>query len=120
MDILNIELEEKTDEVVRIVYRDETTNLPVDITGYSAELQLRYNFGDQVNLIDQLTTAAGTIVLGGQTGAIDLIFKPTDTDQSSAQLAWSRAAYDLVLIDPAGKRKKLVKGFITIARSASF
>lgn len=118
MEILNIELEEKTDMTVRITYRDDTTNLPVDVTGYSAVLQIRPEFGSDV-LIDQLSTTQGNIVLGGQSGTIDLIFVPSETDQSQVTVGWSRAAYDLVLTDTSGKRKKLIKGFITIARSAS-
>jgi hypothetical protein len=117
MEILNIDLEEKMDSTVRITYTDDTTNLPMDITDYSAILQIRPSFGSDV-VIDELTSGAG-LVLGGQSGTIDITFVPSDTDQSGVPYAWTTAAYDLVLIDPQGKRKKLLKGFITIARSAS-
>lgn len=118
MEILNIELEERTDQTVRVTYRDDTTNLPVNLTGYSASLQIRPEFGNEI-VIDELNDAAGTIVLGGVSGTIDLIFTPSDSDQTAVTFGWTRAAYDLVLTNDEGKRKKLLKGFITIARSAS-
>lgn len=118
MEILNIDLEERTDCLVRITYRDETTNLPVDVTGYKAIVQIRPQFGSET-LLDQLTNAAGTIVLGGVNGTIDMDFTPSDSDQTNANAGWTRATYDLVLIDTSGKRKKILKGFITIARSSS-
>lgn len=118
MDILNIDLEEKTDSTVRVTYRDDTTNLPMDLTGYSAILQMRPEFGDII-MVDELNTTFGNIVLGGQSGTIDLNFTPSDSDQSAVPVGWTRAAYDLVLIDTQGKRKKLLKGFVTVARSAT-
>lgn len=118
MDVLNIDLEEKTDSTVRITYRDDTTNLPVDLTGYKAIIQIRPQFGDYIT-IDELNTTLGNIVLGGQSGTIDINFVPSDSDQTAVITGWTRAAYDLVLIDTSGKRKKLLKGFVTIGRSSS-
>lgn len=118
MQVSNIEIEETMDYTLSLTYRDETTNLPVDLTGYSAELELRPNFGSPSSLLT-LSTDNGRIVLGGDSGAIDATFLPIDTDQSQLYTAWSRAAYDLVLTDPTGKKKKILKGFITISRTAS-
>lgn len=118
MEILNIDIEERTDNIVRITYRDDTTNLPVDVTGYKAIMQIRPQFGSDI-VIDELNTASGTITMGGQSGTIDLTFTPSDSDQSLTNSGWTRAAYDLILVDTFGKRKKLLKGFVTISRSAS-
>jgi hypothetical protein len=118
MIIHNIELEEKTDSSLRIVHRDETTNLPVDLTGHTAILQIRPEFGSDV-LLDQLLSTDGTIVLGGQSGTLDLIFTSLDTDATSSQGSWTKGVYDLVLVDSQGKREKIRKGFIVIARSAT-
>lgn len=118
MQIFNIELEELTDSIVSIIYEDQATGLPIDLTGFSAIMELRYNFGDG-NVILTLTDTNQGIELGGVTGNIDMIFSRGQTDQRSAQMAWSRAAYDLILIDPQGNRKKIIKGFVTVARSAT-
>lgn len=118
MEILNIDLEEGTDCLVRITYRDETTNLPVDVTGYKAIAQIRPQFGSDI-LLDELTNAAGTIALGGASGTIDMDFTPSDTNQTNPNAGWTRATYDLILVDTSGLRKKILKGFVTIARSSS-
>jgi hypothetical protein len=118
MQIINIELEESIDTKIRFVYRDDTTNLPVDVTGYKAILQIRPQFGSPL-VVDELNTETATIVLGGVSGTIDLIFTPNDTDQNIVIWGWTRAAYDLVIVNTTGTRIKLAKGFITIARSAS-
>lgn len=118
MQISNIEIEEAMDHTLSLIYRDETTNLPVNITGYSAELEVRMRFGDPSVLLT-LSTTNGKIELGGASGAIDINFLPSDTDQSQTYYSWTRGAYDLVLTDTAGKKKKILKGFITISRTAT-
>lgn len=119
MEILNIELEEKTDFSIKITFRDDTTNLPVDLTGYTARMQLRDTFGGGV-IYKELTSApGGGIILGGQSGLIEIAFIPGDTAQVEYLWNWTRAAYDLVLTDTNGKTKKLLKGFVTVGRSAT-
>lgn len=118
MQIINIELEEAMDYTLSLTYRDETTNLPVDLTGYSAELEVRPAFGDP-SILFTLTNGNGRIIFGGVSGAIDINFLPADTDQSQLYTAWTRAAYDLVVTDTLGKKKKILKGFITISRTTS-
>lgn len=118
MEIYNIELEEKTNSSVRFVYRDDTTNLPIDVTGYSAILEIRPQFGSHI-VLDTLSDTDGTIVLGGIAGTVDLNFTPDDSDWENPWSGWTRAAYDLIVVDTNGKRIKLAKGFVTIARSAT-
>lgn len=119
MEIYNIEIEEKTDLSIRFVYRDDTTNLPIDVTGCHAILEIRPQFGSNF-VLDTLKDGDSTIVLGGVQGTVDLVFVPADTDQEGLLSGWSRGSYDLILIEVGGKRVKLAKGFITIARSATF
>jgi len=117
MQVINIEIEEKTDYTLSITFRDDTTNLPVDLSGYTADLQVRGLFGSPYILLE-LTQASG-IVLGGVTGNIDINFTPAMTDMSQQVAGWDRAAYDLVLTNLAGKKIKILKGFVTILRSAT-
>jgi hypothetical protein len=118
MEILNIELEEKTDFSIKVTFRDDTTNLPINLTGYSAIMQLRDTFGGNIVYLE-LTSPNGGITLGGQSGLIEITFEPADTTQIEYLWNWTRAAYDLILIDPDGKRKKILKGFVTVGRSAT-
>lgn len=118
MNVMNIELEEKIDQIISITYRDETTGLPVDLTGSSGLLEVRDFFGG-TNVILSMTTENGKIVFGGASGAIDIVFLKQDIDETSIPSPWVRAAYDLLVIDQSGFRKKLLKGFVTLARSSS-
>lgn len=118
MQVSNIEIEEGMHYTIPLTYRDETTNLPVNVTGYSAELEIRLTFGDPSILLT-LSTGNGRIILGGVGGAIDINFLPADTDQSQLYTSWTRAAYDLVVTDTFGKKKKILKGFVTISRTTS-
>lgn len=118
MNFINIELEELTDDIFGFTYRDETTGLPIDLTGYSAIAEVRPTFGDPSILLT-LSTTNGKIALGGSTGSIDMKFSEMDTTPIQDGIPWTRAAYDLVIIDTSGNRKKVIKGFITLARSSS-
>lgn len=118
MQLVNIEIEEKIPYTLSLTHRDETTNLPVDLTGYSAIIQVRGAFGSS-SLFLELTSTSGSIILGGVYGTIDVIFTSEMSDTSQQTTGWTRAVYDLVIIDTLGKRIKLTKGFITILRSSS-
>jgi hypothetical protein len=118
MEILNIELEEKVDYTLSITYRDDLTNLPIDITGWSALLEIRNTFGGDL-LLETLSSGNGRIAMGGATGALDIIFVPSDTDAAAQTSAWTRGAYDLILTDTGGKKVKILKGFVSIGRTAT-
>jgi hypothetical protein len=118
MDTLNIELEENVDFTLSLTYRDDLTNLPIDITDYNGILEVRPNFGSSIVLLS-LDVGGGEISLGGPSGAIDIVFRPEYTNQVTQSPNWTRGVYDLILTDGAGKKVKILKGFITIARSTS-
>lgn len=117
MQVINIEIEEKTDYVLPITYRDDTTNLPIDLTNHTAILQVRNAFGGGSVLLDLNETSG--LTLGGITGNIDINFTPSQTDMSLQPVGWDRGVYDLVVTTPFGKKVKLLKGFVTIVRSAT-
>lgn len=117
MQVINIELEEKIPYTLSLTYRDETTNLPVDLTGYTANVQIRGGFGSPY-VLSELGVGTG-ITLGGSLGTIDVTFPASISDLSAQPSGWDRGVYDLVVINPSGKRIKLTKGFVTISRSAT-
>lgn len=118
MQVINIELEEKIDSELSVTYRDETTNLPIDLTGYTALLQVRGGFGSPYVLLE-LTDANGGVILGGPTGNIDIKFTSNMTDPDGQAYGWDKGVYDLVLTNPFNERIKLLKGFVTLLRSSS-
>lgn len=106
---INFEVEEDVDYTYQFTWEDPSTNLPIDITNFTASLQAKENFTDTLALID-LSTTAGTIVLGGATGNINITIAATVTKN----VTWSQLFYDLYLIDPVGIKFKVSKGFITL------
>lgn len=121
MIFLNIELDEGTDNIVSFTYRDNTTNLPKDITGYHAKLTVRSAFGSPYKLLELVDTGGtnNRITLGGTSGNIDITFIPADTDLSLQSIGWDKGVWDLKLTDTATKKVKIAKGFITINRTST-
>ena len=74
-----------------IVWQDKNGS-PVDLTGYSGEMDVREKAEDAAALISMKTSDA-TMVLGGAAGTIQLIRNATTT----AALDFDRAVYDLEL-----------------------
>lgn len=119
--IFHIEIDEESDYVTQFFFKDPTTNLPVPLQGYRADMQVRKgNNGDYAGYDDiqtqlNYTTDNGGIVLNPTSGSITLTIPALDTQN----LKWNRAVYDMYLIDPTGKRTKFVTGFISVIPSST-
>ena len=92
-----------------LTWRDENGAL-VDVTGYSARMQIRDTIDATTTLVD-LTSAAGDIVLGAAAGTIQIIISATDT----ALFAWEDGVYDLEMIEPGGAVRRLVRGSVAVS-----
>ncbi len=66
----------------------------IDITGYTARMQIRSSVSD-ATVLASLTTENGGIVLGGALGTIDLYISHTAT----TAYTWTKAVYDIELIN---------------------
>lgn len=88
------------------------TPIPVDLTGYTAELQIRSYQNPAAPL---LYDASGDIVLGGTAGTIALTIDATDT----AAMTWFSGYYDLKLTDSSGVATRLLQGSVTISPETS-
>lgn len=114
----NIEIEEESDESFRFNYADDSTGLPMDLTGFRAEMQVRVGYSGNQSVQPVLTFTSepgGGIVLGGTQGTVDLFISYEDTKD----LYWNQGAYTLFLINPRGGRSPLVKGFFTVNQSVT-
>jgi hypothetical protein len=85
------------------------TKVPIDITGYSARMQLRSSH-TAADPVTTLSTDNGRIVLGGEDGTIDL-----DFDLVTHPVPAGRYVFDLLMIPSSGPRRRLVEGIITIS-----
>jgi hypothetical protein len=72
----------------------------VDLTGYTADLQVRRSVEDADPLFE-LTTANGGVVLGGLSGTIELIKSAAATAALDIDLDGEQWVYDIKLINGA-------------------
>lgn len=119
-NFFNIELTEGSDYSGSFVYQDPCTTLPLDLTGYAADMKVRiamngnYDGYDIPDFVMELGTATGEIVLGGTAGTVVVNIAAAST----VGLNWNRAVYTLMLTSPQGKKIKFLEGFMTILGSA--
>jgi hypothetical protein len=112
----HIEVDEESDLTIRFFHTHPTTGLPIDLTGYRADMQVRTNYdgtGNPQTVLTYTSEVSDGLVLGGAAGTIDLFIVAEDTMKKN----WSRASYDIFLVSPSGKRDKFIKGFFTIIQS---
>jgi hypothetical protein len=82
---------------------------PVNLTGFTARMQIRASLEDDDTLAS-LTTENGGITLGGTAGTVALLLSATDT----AALDFTSAVYDLELISSGGVVTRLLSGAVTL------
>lgn len=80
---------------------------PIDLTGYTANLQFRANPLSSTILYD----ASVDLVLGGTAGTITLTIPASAT----ALFTWWQAVYDLILTDSSGNVTRLLEGKVTVS-----
>lgn len=80
---------------------------PVDLTGYTAQMQIRaYPLSSTV-----LFDASADLVLGGTAGTITLTITPAQT----AGFTWWQGVYDLILTAPGGAVTRLLEGTVNVS-----
>lgn len=84
---------------------------PVNLTGYTAKLQIRHREGSKANLIT-LTSGSG-ITLGGATGSITLYISAATT--STISTSDNRAIYDLKITSGSGVVTRIFQGKVYIS-----
>lgn len=88
-------------------------NLPVDLTGYSADMQVR-QFTDSAIEVE-LSTANGKIVINPGLGQIAMTLTATQT----AALTANSYQYDLNLTSPDGYVYKILQGAFVVNESVT-
>ena len=87
-------------------------NLPVDLTGYSAAMQVR---DVSNNLITEISTANGRATIDGALGTVNLTLTATQT----AALTAGNYNYDLNLTSPGSVVYKILQGAFIINASVT-
>jgi len=87
---------------------------PVDLTGYSARMQIRETL-ESDTVIHELTTENGGILIGDEPGQFTLYISAMDT----ADFTFESAVYDLELIAPDGDVTRILAGDVTLSREVT-
>lgn len=108
--VVNLELDPNANTDVEFDWFDCNTNLAIDVTDYSAHMQVRAKPYD-VTVLLEFSTTNGKIILGGTTGTITVKFAPSDLNTGN----WFSGVYDLYVtnLDDASVTA-VAKGFITL------
>jgi hypothetical protein len=85
--------------------------VPVDLTGYTAELLIRPKHGSPT-LLRRLATDNGEIVLGTTDGTITLLMSD---EQTLLLTSWKKGEYVLNLTAPGGATRRLLEGKIKVS-----
>jgi hypothetical protein len=96
-----------------LTWKDEANAL-VNLTGYTARMQIRSN-KDSADPTVTLTTENGGIALGGAAGTITLTITATD----SAAITESEGVYDLELVSSGGVVTRLLQGAVEINKEVT-
>lgn len=96
-----------------LTYRDSAGAL-VDLTGYTARMQVRYGYDDPNAVID-LTTANGGITLGGAAGTIALLITAAVMSAIGVPGESRIFRYDLELVS-GSVVTRLLAGKFTVTR----
>lgn len=98
---------------LNVVWKD-ANQVAVNLTGYTARMQIRQSLSSDVALLN-LTTQNGGITLGGATGAVNVVATPAQT----AAIQVKRGVYDLELESASGTVTRLIKGSVEFSREVT-
>ncbi len=93
-----------------LAWKAGTPAVPVDLSGCTARMQVRPRV-DSADVLLELTTDNGRIVLGGDTGQVALQLTADETEL----LDWRQGVYDLEVEFPGGTVRRLAQGQIVVS-----
>jgi hypothetical protein len=100
--------------LVKPIIWSDSNGAPINLTGYSAKMQLRQSVNSDDVLLE-LSSASNTLVITPATGTITMVFSATTT----AAITWSRAKYDLEVTSETGAVTRLIEGLITVSKEVT-
>lgn len=98
----------------RIMNLKDSNGVTMNLTGYSARMQIR-PYVSSTEVLIEATTANGKLIITPLTGVLTLSLSATDT----TQLAYTKAVYDIELVDNVGTPIRLLQGEITVSREVT-
>jgi hypothetical protein len=112
---LNIVIEQGATFNPVLTYTDSAEPpVPINLTGYTARMQIRLKRTSS-GFLHELTTENGGITLGGAAGTIILLITSGDT----TAFTFTSAVYDLELIDGSAVVTRLLQGSVALSTEAT-
>ena len=111
---LNLYIEQGATFRKTLTWKTGTPAALVNLTGYTARLQVRDKVTSDTALLS-LTTENDGIILGGAAGTIALYVSAADT----SAIAWKKGVYDLEMIAPNGDVRRLVAGSVEVSQEVT-
>ena len=109
----NFTIEQGTTLMKPFIWKD-SDGVPVDLTGYTAKMQVRQSPQSGTVLLE-LSTTNGRITLGGASGTITLALIASTT----AAINWRRGVYDIELTSGDGTVTRLIEGEIQVSKEVT-
>lgn len=106
----NLIIEQGADWQPVFQYLDEDGMTPIDLTGYSARMQIRQTAWDPTVLAD-MTTGNGKITISAPTGEVAIHLTAAET----SALSFATAVYDLEIVAPNGLVTRLAAGALALS-----
>lgn len=98
-------------ETWRMVLRLRDPNGPIDLTGYTARMQIRSTMASPEPLFGLTSSLGGGITIIEATGTMTLLI----ADVVTAAWQWTYGLYDLEIESPSGETTRLLKGEIEVS-----
>lgn len=89
-------------------------NEPINLAGYTARMQIRGKLAD-TEIIKELTTQNGGIVIDNTVKTISIVISATDT----AAFTFNTAVYSLEMISSGGEVSQMLTGTLTLVKEVT-
>jgi len=89
--------------------------VPLDLTGWTAKMQIRSRKASDTVLGDFSTGPGGYMTIVGAAGAI-LLDVPSSVTES---FTFTNGVWDMYVIDPTGNRKRVVEGNVVVSATVT-
>ena len=109
----NFEVDHNATFTFIVEYKDDN-NLPINLTGASAKMQVRDSKGGQ-KLAFSLTSPGGGITIDPLLGKLTIKITPTQTNK----MFYPKSEYDIMITDSNANKIKLLEGYMTLSRSVT-
>lgn len=109
----NFTIEQGTTVIRPFVWKD-ADGVPVDLTGYTARMQVRPSVSSDEVYLDA-SSVNGKLQLVPLEGKVTLVLSATET----GSFTWRRGRYDMELVDADGIVTRLLFGVIEISREVT-